>query len=186
MRYRFATLLAITCLTLCGPEAVAQELSPGDRVRVQYRQARAVMVGSTVKQDSINEEIVGIVGELRADSLRVTPDGSADNTSIPLATVSKIEVSRGTHDRTLTGMAIGTGIGFGAGFLTGVAMCSGDNCEVTGGEAGLVIGAIGAGAGLLIGTVIGALSSGDDWQSVSVGSLRVTLGSRDLTFRLAL
>jgi len=85
----------------------------------------------------------------------------------------------------LTGMAIGTGIGFGAGFLAGVAVCAGDRCEVDAGEAGLALGLIGAGAGFLIGTVIGVTSSGDVWEPVSLGDLEVSVLRAGLVLRFS-
>ena len=162
----------------------AQTVSPGDRVRVHFTEYQLVMVGNTARRDSQTVELIGVLDRLQADSMYVEPGHSEGSSAIPLADVSAIEVSRGSKNNTLKGMAIGTGIGFGAGFLTGVMICSGGKCEATGGEAGLVLGAIGAGVGLLIGTAIGVGSSGDLWEDIPLSDLQVTLDGYGLTLRI--
>ena len=177
------SVLVSTCL-LSSTAAAQTTVSPGDRVKVQFSTVQAVVVSSTVRRDTQYVEVVGLFEGFRRDSLYITTTGSDGPAAVPLADVSTMEVSRGRRNNTLKGMAIGTGVGFGAGFLTGVLMCSGDKCEVGGGEAGLVIGALGAGAGLLIGTVIGAASSGDNWEGVPLETLRVTLDEHGLAVRI--
>jgi len=162
----------------------AQTVSPGDRVRVHFTEYQLVMAGNTARRDSQTVELIGVLDRLQTDSLYVEPGHSEGSSAIPLADVSTIEVSRGRKNNTLKGMAIGTGIGFGAGFLTGVLMCSGANCEVTGGEAGLVIGVIGGGVGFLLGTAIGAARSGDLWENIPLSDLQVTLDGYGLTLRI--
>lgn len=179
-------LIAAMVLYLTGSlgTAYAQTVTAGDRVRVHFTEYQLVMVGNTARRDSQTVELTGILQGLQTDSLYVEQDGSEDIGPISLTNLARFEVSRGRKNNTLKGMAIGTGIGFGAGFLTGVLMCSGARCEVTGGEAGLVIGVIGAGAGLLLGTVIGAASSGDLWEEVPLSDLQVTLDGYGLTLRI--
>lgn len=176
---------ALLSMGLLSSTAAAQTpLSPGDRVKIQYSSVQAVMVSNTVRRDTQDVQVVGILEGLRSDSLYIAATESDAPVGVPVADISAIEVSRGQRNNTIKGLAIGTVAGFGAGFLTGVLMCSGANCEVTGPEAGLVIGAIGAGAGLLIGTVIGAVSSGDVWEGVPLPTLHVTFDEHGLVVRI--
>ena len=179
-------LTAAMALYLTGAlgTAYAQTVTAGDRVRVHFTEYQLVMVGNTARRDSQAVELTGVLQRLQTDSLYVDQDGSEDTGSMSLTDLTRFEVSRGRKNNTLKGMAIGTGIGFGAGFLTGVLMCSGARCEVTGGEAGLVIGVIGGGIGLLLGTAIGAGSSGDLWEEVPLFDLQVTLDGHGLTLRV--
>jgi len=179
-------LIAAMVLYLTGSlgPAYAQTVTAGDRVRVHFTEYRLVMVSNTARRDSQTVELIGVLEGLQADSLYVEQDRSEDLAEIPLTDLTRFEVSRGSKNNILKGLAIGTGIGFGAGFLTGVLMCSGARCEVTGGEAGLVLGAIGGGFGLLLGTAIGAGTSGDLWEDIPLSDLQVTLDGYGLTLRI--
>lgn len=179
-------MIAVTVLFLTGSleAAYAQTVTAGDRVRVHFTEYQLVMVGNTARRDSQAVELTGVLQRLQTDSLYVERDRSENLAAIPLTSLTMFEVSRGSKNNTLKGMAIGTGIGFGAGFLTGVMICSGGKCEATGGEAGLVLGAIGAGVGLLIGTAIGVGSSGDLWEDIPLSDLQVTLDGYGLTLRI--
>ena len=184
MLARTTPLAAVLLLAVSVEVVESQTVSPGDRVRVHFTEYQLAMVGNTARRGSQTVELIGVLHQLQADSLYVEQDSSEDLAEIPLTDLTRFEVSRGRKNKTLAGMAIGTGIGFGAGFLTGVLMCSGANCEVTGGEAGLVIGLIGGGVGLLLGTAIGAGSSGDLWEVVPISDLQVTLDGHGLTLRI--
>jgi hypothetical protein len=158
----------------------AQEVSVGDRVRVQS-EVSAYTYGE--RQETKTVKTTGVLSGLANDSLHIDTSGQ-DFVSIHVPSVSKLEVSLGQNNRTLKGMAIGTGIGFGAGFVFAFAVASAADGEYSAAGFGLVYGALGAGVGLVIGTIIGALSSGDVWQEVPVGNLQVSVAPTGLTLRV--
>jgi MFS family permease len=103
---------------------------------------------------------------------------------LPLASVTRLEVSRGRKSHTL----IGLGIGFIGGAAIGGLVATG--FDEGGGDWGnyfLVGAAIGGAAFGAIGAGIGALVKSDRWEEVPLDQLRVSLvPQRDGRFALGL
>ena len=102
------------------------------------------------------------------------------HTRIPLASVTRFELSRGKSRHAGRGALIGLGIGAGGGAIIGaIAEVSGERyCIDTCAAAGVLTAftAIGlAIPGLVIGTVAGALIKTDRWEEVPLDRVRVSL-----------
>ena len=160
----FSSLVALGLITLAGTPlvAAAQEVVPkaGDRVRV------------TVRVPSYNKDLryVGNLGGWDEAALRWE---SADSPqSAPLDRVMKLELSRGEKSNWLKGGAIGAAMGFAIGFGTIALVCSGDGCYDSGANLNYAFagGALGAGAGFVLGGLIGAGSRSERWSAVPASS----------------
>ena len=92
--------------------------------------------------------------------------------SVPLSTVTRLEVSRGQKSKASVGVWVGTGLGL----MTGVAICSSDACSILGNNdiAGEVFLLTGVG-GLILGALIGSRIKGDRWEEVPLDRLGVSL-----------
>jgi hypothetical protein len=106
--------------------------------------------------------------ELRPDTLVLDRDGEL---AIPLASISKLEVSRGLKSRTVLGGAIG----FAVGFLPIFVACQKGGCGDVDGAACCL--EMGVWTGTLTGVVGGLLGSKkvDQWEEVPVDRLRVSI-----------
>lgn len=117
------------------------------------------------------------------ESMTVLFDGDTAARQLPSAAVSRLELSRSRSRG--RGALIGAGVGLAAGVALGAVVgtvvedpgCS--DCLAV-----LIFGAGGGGVGLIVGAVVGALSAGERWQTVSLG--RVSLGPRSQPFDPAL
>jgi len=179
---RFAALLSAGCLFLLPLEAAAQELTTGDRVRVQHTDVQAVMVGPTAKQKTVSLETVGIVDELRADSLCLTPDRSGEMATIPWATVSKIEVSRGTKSK----LWLGAGIGFAVGFVPMFASCTAGGCGDMEdyGACCIGYGSLAGLGGALLGALVGSAFKTERWEELPLESVRISITESQIAVRI--
>ena len=130
----------------------------------------------------------GILRLLDADSLVMRPEyGGPSRLVIPLASLTRFEVHRGGKSH------VGAGAGYGAlaGAVIGVGsaaiLCSSNGCAEYTGAVYLVLGGGGTLAGLLIGSIVGALIKTDRWEEIPLDCLRVSLGpQRDGRFGLEL
>ena len=110
------------------------------------------------------------------DSVTVAITASGDTARFPLASLTRLEVTRG-----LKGNAgRGAGIGFLTGAVIGAAIGAseaGDYCT-PGGCAALVGGVFGLG-GLVLGAVVGATIKTERWEELPLSQLRVGVAPHD-------
>ena len=157
---RYLTLVLVALFVATSSPLAAQEapVEPGARVRVTAPDLginKAIGVFEAVEGGTL------VVGTLR----------------LPLASVTRLEVHRGQKSRVGRGALIGAAVGAGSGAIIGAIAFSGscidnpDGCPA----AGAAIGAIFLGLpGLLVGTVVGALSKTDRWEAVPLDRIRVS------------
>ena len=177
---RHATILVAVLAFVPLASVTAQEAPPvkvGDRVRVTAPGVR---------------RREGTVQLLTTDSLVMRPGYGAWPVAIPLASVTRLEVSRGQKSR----MGLGAGIGLLGGGSLGYlissgrigARCSGSSFLVPSPEACIQLATVGgAVVGTLIGLVVGAVFTTYRWEEVPLDQLRVSVGpQRDGRFGLGL
>jgi hypothetical protein len=178
---RRIAFLAVALLALAAP-ALAQELQPGARVRVTAPIVRGSsrFVGTVASMDS--GRIV-----LRLDPT-VRQDARGDTISIPLALVRRVEVSlgrttgRGRRDAARTGALAGVALGTALGMVLGSGsdQNGAKNPWTTSLWLAPAVGALGAGAGALVGT-----SQHEQWRVVPHSLAGVPLG-RNVTVSIRL
>lgn len=166
MRYPFIVLL----LALAPLDALFAQnqvlLEPGTRVRV------------TVPEMGLRGYVAAVEG-VTADSLVLSTGGALQK--YPLAAVTRLDVSRGSRRNWGRGAAIGAA-SFGAiGVVLGVAYtvsCRNSpsiGCFDTP-EMGIpLMGGLLAGAGALVGAVVGGSSRSERWEEVPLDRLRVSV-----------
>jgi hypothetical protein len=152
-------IILAALLTTQLSEAAAQaaaDLAPGTRVRVFTAQGG---------------KVVGGVHSMREDTLVVSLQREAAALSIPLSTVSRIEVSRGDRSRAKNALRWGTWAFIGGGALFGTMCTLDDACRDPGrpdhsaAQAGLEVGLfMGTGAAFW-GAVLGAIFPGEQWDT---------------------
>lgn len=179
-----AALVAALAASL--PAGVRAQATPvadlvGDRVRLTTSASSRVMVGE--------------VASVTADSLMLL-DRSGATSPVAVADIVGLERSLGRTNRTLRGMAWGAGVGFAAGGAGGAALMGATcgSCDPKYGAAFAVGGVLGAAGGGLVGAMIGAVSSGERWESLEIraGGLSISLlhlmpysgGEAALAFRI--
>lgn len=132
--------------------------------------------------------IVGTVDRATPDTLVVhglTPAAADTVWAIPLAAISSLQVSTGTHSN------VGKGFGYGllggglAGAVIGALSCSHDDLLGSAGCA-KVLGVLGAGAGAVVGLIVGAVSRSDTWEEVGLPSERLSFEWRGVEGRAQL
>src|SRR5690348_18171330 len=163
-----AWMLAVACCV--GASRIAAQTTPpveeGSRVRLS-------LAGPDEKR------LTGTVAAVGGESLSLVAGGGRDTTTVPLRSISLLELSRGRRSKeggALLGGAIGAGLG-AAGTLVWVASScfktgtsSGGKCP-TGGTAAGVILAGGAG-----GALVGVLVRPERWLRVGWTGLRASVG----------
>ncbi len=167
MRIRIRAINTALLISASGCAVATQAiptLTPGARVRAWNSQPA-------------DERFVGTLLEIRGDTLSLQGEGRADTTRILRTAVTRLDISAGQMRHTGRGAArgflIGGAVGALAGFLIEPGTCYFDSgCRELD---ALVGGAFGAGTGLLIGTVVGAITTSDRWQEVPVDRFRVGL-----------
>ena len=172
MKKRAGVGSSITFVLICilgdaPTEIAAQEqlVFPGERVRV-------------TAPDCALRGQVATLRAIRADTLVL------ETTECPMASVTRLDVSRGQKSHGRNGAAIG----FPAGAVLAFAYCQvGDKtgCEVLGNDATLGIALIFGGVGVLVGAIVGHAIKTDRWEEVPLERLRVSLApQRDGRFAL--
>lgn len=150
------TLVALALLLAAGP-ASAQQLQPGQRIRVTAPELK----------------LERAVGELRwVDRDSLVLDTPAAHLALPTGLVQQVEVSRGRKGHTLLGTAIGAGVGLAAGFLLfapGSSECTGSGdyeeyCMWY--RAGAMVG------GAVVGALTGTLIRSERWEPIPLPGTR--------------
>ena len=173
---RFVAVLIAVLLasppTLRGQSAApAGTLAAGSRVRLSRLGAKPR---------------VGIVVEQTADTLRVRWPEFSNSVAVPLADVSRLDVSAGRHRRVLRGMALGTlsvgalGAAVGAFAYQPCTSTEAFGCllaPTNRSEAVAVGGVLGGTLGLVVGSLVG-LQSHESWKEVPLDSRRVAISLR--------
>lgn len=144
---------------------------PGEaRAPQDWRTVPILAAGSKVRLAApslASGRISGIVREADAESLVVDVRGAAP-VSVPLGSITRLEVSTGRHRQTLLGLAVGAGIG---ALVVGNHPCVNEGCSRGfSGEFALIGGL----AGAVPGAVIGALVKKDRWTAVALDHVQVT------------
>ena len=156
MRYAALVFLALACP---ADRASAQEkdVERGDRVRVSTRNL---------------DKKAGVVESAAPDVLSIRFDGELSSLSIPVAELTRIEVSQGPRGRCAAAWSKGK---WGAliGAVPGAISLALQHDQVgedgsSAGEAALLGAWSGGLFGGLIGAAIGALSPGEAWEGVSL------------------
>lgn len=136
--------LVITFLAAFAPAALRAQagVQPDTRVRI------LPIVGDT--------RIRGTMVTLDSASLLIEPRPNAESARIPLATMERLEASRGGRASTTAGGVIGALVGAGAGL--GAALLLGGDCEYVCGAAQVGSAVIGGAVGLVVGVLLGSSS----------------------------
>ena len=140
-------------------QANTNTLVPGVRVRVH--QGSQSLTGSLVSQDS-----VGLV----------IATGKSDTVTAPLASITGVDVSRGTKSRAGKGALIGLGVGAATGIIVGLVGSSSDNgdfVDLNAEEWAVGMGLTGAVIGTGVGAIIGATQRTDKWQPTVLPTIGV-------------
>lgn len=160
-------ILALILLAAAAPGADAQrvtDLPPGTRVRVW------TSTGGTV---------TGGVRETTPDALVLTPEGTTVAASIPREEVHRIDVSMGPESRSTRALRWGSR-GFLASAALFTALCAGGGCadEGDGGGDLFSVALTGGISGGLWGAILGALTQGEAWRTLSATGARVEIERR--------
>ena len=158
------TLVFAATVLIPFSSAAAQTLQAraGDRVRV------------TAPPSGLANQIAR-VESVRNDTLVLQLKN--ETRSVPIAALSRLDVSTGRHRHTLQGAGIGGLGGAALGAISGYA--SGDDdpnqflAMTAGGKAALGAVLIG-GVGLVVGSVVGALHVTDQWTTLPLGETKTT------------
>jgi len=130
--------------------------------------------GERVRVTSQGSRLVGTLRHWSADSVVVDNGGAMAR--FRLAEIGLVERQVGTRGRFLHGVAIGALIGGGVGAVGGLA--GGGDCNTDAwlcfnrGTMAVVLGILGAGAGVVVGGVAGALSHRAIWETAYTSGRR--------------
>ena len=169
---RLGTLVIVTLMLAPLATAASQKspsLKPGDRIRV-------------ITPSASGGPFVGTLVTLEADSLVM--QGSVDARRLSLASVERVDLSRGRKSHARLGAGIGLLVGAGVGALAGCDQQN-DQSDLTQGQC-IVMGAA---AGALLGAITGALVRTERWMEIPRDGLRMSFTSdrgRTLTLRVSL
>jgi hypothetical protein len=161
MRY-----LVFALLLTCGlaSNAASQMPDPGSRVRATYWAS-----GPTTT--------VGVLASFGSDTLALKPDNAAESlVRVHLASIGRLEVSTGSHNRAGGGALIGGLLGGTIGALLSAAAVQlgcgwgDDGCPARMHGARIALqGAVGGAAlGALFGYLLGSKSISEGWQRVTL------------------
>ena len=153
--------LVLMVAAMAWSDGVAQQpaaVQPGQRVRVRLATAAA-------------PEVVGVVRVMTSDSLTLEQESGANagtTTTIPLAGISRLQVSRGRHSTWGKGLLFGAGVGAVAGAIVGLASGNSEglfNSPSFDAALGVIVFAP---TGAVIGTVVGAMTRTERWETVPI------------------
>lgn len=152
-------LLAAATVAGCAHLPGMPSLEPGQRVRVQAREAEPPRVTGTV---------IALTADSLALAVGPVPTGGGDGPRVafPIAAIERVEVSSGVHAQTLNGMVYGSQVGLIVILLGTLAgeWIAGDEESI-----GVFVGCT------LTGGAIGALVREEDWRRMPLSCVRVSL-----------
>ena len=142
------------------PQEDAPRVAPGDRV----------LVLTTASRDPYPCTLQAV----NADTLVLAAEGQVRPLVLPLADVTRLEVSRGMKSRAFTGARWGFGIGGLIGM--GIGYYSTDDWDEaeTQGLLGALLGGV---AGAVVGGLVGSTMEVERWEEVPIDRLRVSVGT---------
>ncbi len=195
---RNITLLVVVLAVTPFISVTAQQrlpVKPGDRVQVTHECSTSVRRGQT--RTRCRKDRATLV-TATADSLVLGVDEQGTQLAIPVASVTRLEMSRGWKRHTDEGIVYGLVLGLVAGGFVGALTyeppppCKGLFCDLgdvdLGGVERVALGAV---IGIFIGGVWGALvgtaNKTERWEEVPLDQLRVSFApQRDGRFGLGL
>ena len=137
-----------------------------------------------------NGRRAGTVVTVGKDTIALRLDRDEATVPISIARITQVEVSQGRQGHTFKGMGLGSLAGAGAGALVGASSCGtcggGEDVAADRLLNTLAWAGIGAGVGMLVGGVIGAVHKNEKWETVPVSRWRLTAGPSRRGFALAL
>ena len=168
------------------PALAALALAAAQSAAAQVPTTRPLAVGSRARVTASAlgpDRRVATVLAHRGDTLALRPEGTQDSLALPLAQVTRLEVSRGERGRVRRGLALGLLGGAVLGAAGGYAMyesdpCAGESIESLGclaspplsrSEEMLVGAGLGGLLGAVAGGVAGALWRTERWERVPLG-----------------
>lgn len=161
----FISLTVLAMLSRASADLAAQDslVSVGERVRVSTESG---------------ETYVGLVSLATSGVIEVLDEGTAS--SVPLSTVTRLEVSRGQKSNGRKGAVIGSLSGALSGAVIGFSL--GDDPPLfseafffSAGEKAGIGFLLGAGGGAIIGALIGKAIHAEQWEEVPLERLRVSI-----------
>jgi hypothetical protein len=99
--------------------------------------------------------------------------------SCPLEAVTRLEVRSRQQRQTLSGLRNGLLGGIGIGIVGGLVYCTVEQCGEYAGCFATVTTVFGAGAGLVVGGIVGSLIKTDRWEDVPLDWVQVSFGPQD-------
>jgi hypothetical protein len=172
-------------------------IEPGARVRVKLECTESYTPPPTIMLRTICPTHTGTVTALAADSIILETGAVRTRTAVPIASVTRLEVSQwrksfGFGKGMLYGLLIGGGGGALVGALYGtqedIECGLGDHLDGPCPELKALFGVVLAGVpGTVIGGVVGALVKTEGWEEVPLDRLRVRFApQRDGRFAVGL
>ena len=177
---RRATLTAAIVLLTAPMPALAQQSSgvhTGSRVRVWHSCSEEYDAGARTERVDCKQE-TGTVSLLTSDSLVLQVDEQGTEQSLALATVSRLQLSRGRGGAGARGALYGGLAGAFAGSIFGLALCSSVEDSNSPPGACAVGGALAVAIpGALLGLMIGHSLGKEKWVDIPIEGVAVSVGS---------
>jgi hypothetical protein len=150
----------------------AQEAKPGQQLPIRIR---------LTPSDTAQKPLIGTPVSIGPGVVRLVPDGKRDTLSVATTSILRLEESRGRRSNLGRGAVRGAMAGVLVGVISGAASggssdhCS-SNCSTTGDA--VATGAVFVGMlGLAVGSVVGLLSSHEQWTAMPMVALDRTHGA---------
>ena len=159
MSNRSMTILGWIAVLAVAQPLKAQEpsIEPGARVRIKA-------------SSLFPQPIVGMLESVH-DSTLVFRSGQTAPLEIRFSQIERLEVSQGKKSNAGTGALVGGLIGTVVGAVVGLVIRQGADVQA---DLPVITGAIGAGGGVLLGTIVGATNQSDRWVEVPLARLKVS------------
>jgi hypothetical protein len=116
------------------------------------------------------EQRIGRLTAIGREALEFEPEGQLQSWTVPIASVTRLEVGRGRKSNSYWGAVIGAGAGLVWATFRAIEECPGPLCE----EQVALGSMLCTGGGAIIGSVIGLAIRTDRWEEVPLERLRVT------------